>query len=154
MEAGVGGPAKEFERTAVRRKTGMDTAHWKHGDEFAVLDLIAKFEFKTASSLSFLLGTKGDWLQTPGMDRPWFVGGGRVFTVVGWLDIHHPCEGFHRLQLRVGLPDRYVCWESMRDLVPQVITALEMPPDESYHVNLAGLSRGISMEDPQSCIVS
>jgi hypothetical protein len=131
----------------------MDTTRWKHGDSFAVLDLVAAYQFKTVSSLSFQLGTRGDSLQLPGMDGPWVLGGGRVFTVLGRLDIHHPCEGFHRLQLRVGLPDRYVCWESMRDLVPQVIAALELPTDESYHVYLTGLSRQTSMEEPQSGFV-
>jgi hypothetical protein len=132
----------------------MDTARWKDSDEFAVLDLVAQFQFKTASSVSFQLGTKGDTLQLPGMDKPWVLGAGRVFTVIGWLDAHHPCAGFHRLQLRVGLPDRYACWESMRDLVPQVKAALGLPADESYHISLVGLSRQTSTEEPQSGFVS
>jgi hypothetical protein len=131
----------------------MDTARWKDGDAFAVLDLVAAFRFKTASSLSFQLGTRGDTLQLPGMDEPWTLGAGRVFTVIGWLDVHHPCEGLHRLQLRVGLPDRYACWESMRDLTPQVKAALELPADEPYHISLVGLSRQTSMEEPQSGFV-
>jgi hypothetical protein len=48
----------------------MDTARWKDGDRFAVLDLVAEFQFKTASSVSFQLGTKGDTIQLPGMDEP------------------------------------------------------------------------------------
>jgi hypothetical protein len=134
-------------------KALMDTTGWKIGDSFAVLDLVAEFQFKTASSVSFQLGTKGNTLQLPDMDQPWVLGAGRVFTIIGWLDAHHPCEGFHRLQLRVGLPDRYACWESMRDLVPRVKEALGLPPDESYHVNLAGLSQQTSMEEPQSGFV-
>jgi len=70
----------------------MDTARWQERSEFAVLDLVAALEFRTGSSLSFLLGTKSG-------------SAGRVFTIIGWLDVHHPCEGFHRLHLRVGLPD-------------------------------------------------
>ncbi len=132
----------------------MDTTRWKDGDEFAVLDLVAEFQFKTASSLSFQLGTKSDTLQLSGMDEPWVLGAGRVFSVIGWIDAHHPCEGLHRLQLRVGLPDRYVCWESMRDLVPQVKAALGLSPDESYHILLVGLSQQTSTEEPQSGFVS
>ncbi len=67
--------------------------------------------------------------------EPWdfLLESGSVFVVLGWLDAHHPCDGFHLLQLRVGLPDRYVCWESMRDLVPQVkARQLVLPPDEPY----------------------
>jgi hypothetical protein len=132
----------------------MDTNRWKHGDQFAFRDLVAEYQFKTASSVSFQLGTKGDTLQLPGMDVQWMMGLGRVFSVIGWLDAHHPCEGFHRLHLRVGLPERYACWESMRDLVPQVKAALGLPPDESYHVYMAGLSEQTSTEEPQSEFVS
>lgn len=139
----------------------MDTARWKQGDEFAVLDLVAQLQFKSASTLSFQLGTH----VSRGSPRPpemvgddelmdFLLEASSVFVVIGWLDVHHPCDGFHRLQLRVGLPDRYVCWESMRDLVPQVIAALGLSADESYHVHLAGLSQQTSMEWPQSGFVS
>src|SRR5262245_33794513 len=138
----------------------MDAGRWNHGGEFPVLDLVAQFQFKTPSSLSFQLGKSVDrnTPRLPEMDggEPWdfLLESGSVFVVIGYLDAHHPCEGLHRLQLRVGLPDRYVCWESMRDLVPQVKAALGLPPDESYHVSLAGLSRQTSTEEPQSGFVS
>lgn len=132
----------------------MDTIRWNDGDGFAILDLVAEFQFKTTSSLSFLLGRKQDSLQVPDMDEPWVLGSCRVFCVIGWLDIHHPCDGPHRLQLRVGLPERYARWKSMRDLVPQVIAALKLPAAESYHVCLSGLSRQTAMEDPQTGFVS
>jgi hypothetical protein len=133
----------------------MDTARWKHGDEFAVLDLMARFQFKSASSLSFQLGkfVSRDSPRLPEMgDEPWdwLLRGGAVFFAIGWLDVHHPCEPDRRLRLRVGLPDRYVHWESMRDLVPQVIAALGLPANVPYHVSLVGLSRQTSTEDPPS----
>jgi hypothetical protein len=137
----------------------MDTTRWKHGDSFPVLDLIAQFEFKSASSLSFHLGTHAgpgsprlpEMTVDESLER--LLQTSSVFFVIGWLDVHHPCEGPHRLQLRVGLPDRYVGWESMRDLVPQVLAALGLPADESYHVHLSGLSRQTSTEWPQSGFV-
>jgi hypothetical protein len=132
----------------------MDTTRWKHGDEFAVLDLVAQFQFKTDSSLSFQLGTKGDSIQIPGRSEPWVLGGGRVFTVVGWLDVHHPCDGPHRLRLRVGLPDKHVCGKSMRSLVPDVIAALGLPADASYHVTIVRMTQQSSMEWPLSVFVS
>jgi LPXTG-motif cell wall-anchored protein len=137
----------------------MDTARWKHGDEFAALDLRARFAFKTTSSLSFELGTlvNRDSPRLPETgDESWdlLLAAGSMFAILGWLDAHHPCDGHHNLQLRVGLPDRYVSWESMRDLVPQVIAALGLPADEPYHVHLAGLSRQASTEWPQSGFVS
>ena len=55
--SGSRGPAAG--RGVRRRRRQMDTARWKDGDEFAALDLVAKFQFKTASSVSFQLGRKG-----------------------------------------------------------------------------------------------
>jgi hypothetical protein len=137
----------------------METAHWKHGDEFSVLDLIARLQLKSASSLSFDLGKIID-RESPRLpemgDAPWHIllRSGSFFVVIGWLDAHHPCDPFHRLQLRVGLPDRYVCWESMRDLVPQVVAALRLPAEVRYEVQMAGLSRQISTEKPPTAFYS
>lgn len=145
----------------------MDTARWKHGEEFSVLDLVARFEFKTPGSLSFRLGKSVD-RHSPrlpemelgeeridGRDKwDFLLEAGSVFIVIGWLDVHHPCDGSHPLRLRVGLPDRYVSWESIRDLVPQVVAALGLPAGVPYHVDLAGLSQQTSTEGPQSGFVS
>jgi len=120
----------------------------------AAAGLVARFRIRTASSVSFDLGTKGDTLHLPGRRGPRVVGPGRVFDIVGWLDAHHPCEGFHRLLLRIGLPEPYVCWESMRDLVPQVKAALGLPAADSYRVSLVSLSRMTSTEEPQYGAVS
>ena len=132
----------------------MDTSRWKHGDEFPVLDLVAQFEAKTSASLSFQLGKSAD-RNTPRLPEmaegelwDFLVESGSVFLVLGWLDVHHPCDGVHSLRLRVGLPDRYVSWESMRDLVPQVVSALGLPADVPYHVDLAGLSQQTFTEEP------
>jgi hypothetical protein len=137
----------------------MDAGRWKYGDEFPVLDLFAQLRFWSASSFSFelgkLVGPHSPKLPEMG-NEPWefLLEGGPIRVMIGWLDVHHPCEGNHRLQLRVGLPDRYVCWESMRELVPQVKAALGLPADEPYHVLLVGLSQQISTEEPQSGFVS
>jgi hypothetical protein len=125
----------------------MDTDRWHDGAEIAILDLTARFRFKSALSLSFELGMKDALIELP----PDCVGafdGLRGFVVVGWLDVHHPCEGQHRLRLRAGLSDRYVSWESMRDIVQRIIAVLELPADESYHIELAGLSHQTVMWAP------
>jgi hypothetical protein len=135
----------------------MDTARWKHGDEFPILDLVAQFRFRTASSLSFDLGKLfgPEDPRPPEMDEElWEFLHEDVRIIIAWLDAHHPCEGFHRLQLRVGLPERYICWESLRDLAVEAKAALGLPVDEPYYVELAGLSRRVVTEDPQSGFVS
>lgn len=138
----------------------MDTGRWTHGDEFPMLDLVAQFQFGTPGSLSFQLGKVVDRNspRLPEMEvvESWdfLLESGAVFVIIGWLDVHHPCGGIHPLRLRVGLPDRYVSWESMRDLVPQVKAALGLPADEPYRLLLSGLSRQVGTEEPLAGFVS
>lgn len=145
----------------------METARWKDGDKFPVLDLVAQIKFKTPSSLSFELGKSVDRNSPrlpemePGEERingldKWdgLLESGPVFVVLGWIDVHHPCDGFHPLRVRVGLPDRYVSWESMRDLMPQLIAALGLPENVPYHIDLVGLSQQTCTEKPQSTFAS
>ena len=132
----------------------MDTVRWKSGDEFRLLDLVARFRFKTVSSLSFQLGKLVDrTAQLPeiaGTDWEALGGSTSVFQILGWLDAHHPCDGFHHLHLRIGPPNRYVSWGSIRDIVPHVREVLGLPADVSYCVELAGLSRQVRTEEPQT----
>jgi hypothetical protein len=137
----------------------MDTARWNDGDEFPVLDLVARFHFRTPGSVSFRLGktVDRDSPRLPEMGgEPWdlLLRAGPLFVGIGWLDAHHPCDGPHALRLRVGLPERYVSWESMRDLVPAVVAALGLPAGVPYQVFLSGLSRQTCMEEPQVGFVS
>jgi hypothetical protein len=119
----------------------MDTNRWKTGQEFVLLDLVAALEFKSASSLSFRLGTKGDTLQLSDIEEPWVMGPGLVFTVIGWVDAHHPCEGHIKARLRVCLPERYLEWEQMRDLVQRLFEQLGIPADETYEADFIAASR-------------
>jgi hypothetical protein len=124
----------------------MDTNRWQAGQEFVLLDLIASLKFKSASSLSFQLGTKGDTLQLPDMDEPWVMGPGLVFTVMGWVDVHHPCEGHIKTRLRVCLPERYFEWQRMRDFVQRVFEQLGIPADETYEADFVAASKQMGIE--------
>lgn len=129
----------------------MDTSRWSVGDEFTVLGLKAALEFKTAASLSFKLQASSDTDSLPEAANlpPLLLEMGPVQIVLGWLDVHHPCEGAHRLLVRAGLPDRYVSWESMRDLVKGVLTELNLPVDESYRIEMVGVSQQMTLWHPQ-----
>ena len=99
---------------------------YNSGDEIEVLDLIARFAFKSDSSISFLLGRCGDVINLA--DGYSFDTGPRgVFNVIGWLDVHHPCEAHIKAQLRVLLPEEYHKWEQMSQLVKQMFFALGIP---------------------------
>lgn len=89
---------------------------YEHGDRLAVLDLVASFAFKSPGSVSFDLGTEE--------------GGG--FKVVGWVDVHHPCEGHLKARFRVVLPVRYHAPEPMQGFVRTMFSALGIPADETY----------------------
>jgi hypothetical protein len=96
-----------------------------NGPKFAALDLLASFEFKTATSVGFHLGHS----------RP------HGFFVVGLLEVHHPCEGHVKARLTVVLPEEYHPWERMRDLVQQVFTELSIPADETYEAHFVAPGR-------------
>jgi hypothetical protein len=96
-----------------------------NGPKFAVLGLLAGFEFKTATGVGFHLGHS----RPPG------------FFVVGLLEVHHPCEGHVKARLTVVLPEEYRAWERMRDLVQQVFAELSIPADETYEARFVAPGR-------------
>jgi hypothetical protein len=124
----------------------LDTRRWERGQEFVLLDLVAQMEFKSESSLSFYLGTKGDTLLLPGMEEPWVTGPGIVFTVIGWVDVHYPCEGHIRAQLRICLPEKYHEPERRLELVQQLFGRLGIPADETYEAHFIAASRETLIE--------
>ena len=124
----------------------MGANRWQIGQEFVLLDLVAQLEFQSASSLSFHLGTKGDTLHLPDREEPWVMGPGMVFTVIGWVDVHHPCEGHIKTQLRICLPEKYHEPERMRGLVHQLFEQLGIPADETYEALFVAASRQTGIE--------
>ncbi len=60
---------------------------------------------------------------------------GGVFTCVGRLEVHHPCEGHIKAQVMAILGEQYHHWEKMRDLVQQTFAALGIPADETYEAD-------------------
>ncbi len=119
---------------------------YEPGDRFPVLDLIASFRFKSPGSVSFDLGTEGDTLDFPsdGVSIP--VGPRGVFNVIGWVDVHHPCEGHIKARLRVLLPARYHQWEQMKELVGRMFSALGIPADETYEADFVSADRQTGIE--------
>ena len=75
----------------------MDTSGFSNTrDGFPILDFVAQFVAKTDTSVSFHLGRWGntlDFADSPPMQ----LNSPSVFTVFGWIDVHHPCQGHIRL---------------------------------------------------------
>lgn len=116
----------------------MDTSRFVDGDSgFRVLDLSARLAFKSAASVSFDLGRHSDTLVLPGGgfrgdDLVLDVGPRGVFNSIGRVDVHHPCEGHIKTQLRVVLPAEYQRIEQMREFVATIFGALGIPSDETF----------------------
>jgi hypothetical protein len=105
----------------------MDTSRFTVPDDgFTLLDLTAKFAFKTASSISFTIGRAADCHPD---DQPDFQI--RGFQVIGWIDAHHPCDSCIKAQLRICIPPDYHSSERMAALVTAICEALSIPPEEN-----------------------
>jgi hypothetical protein len=100
----------------------METSpFFKPKDEFTLLDLTAVVAFRTHSSIAFSLGR--------------WSGSRHVFTHVGWLDVHHPCEGHIKTLMRVHIPTKYHVFEQMKSIIARVFEVLAIPSDETYQAD-------------------
>jgi hypothetical protein len=76
----------------------MNTSGLTTDNKFTVLDLTARAAFNSASSVSFDIGR----LWSPeGTSQEKPIG----INVLGWIDVHHPCEGHSMTQLRARVID-------------------------------------------------
>jgi hypothetical protein len=100
----------------------MNTTAFLHGGHgFDVLDLSAKLAFKSETSIAFSIG------------RPCVTRSGPVGSVcVGWIDVHHPCDGHIKAQLRVRVPAEYHDFDKKKIVIHTVFEALSIPLDETY----------------------
>jgi hypothetical protein len=97
----------------------MDTTRFAEGDDaFSFLALTANVAFKSPSSISFNLGR---WSHCR-----------FVFTHVGCIDVHHPCDGHIKTQLRIQIPAQYHDLDQMKSIINQTFDALSIPLDETY----------------------
>ena len=104
----------------------MDTSRFTDpADEFPFLDLTARFAFKTSSSVSFHVGRIAD--VYPDNEHDFVVS---AFVVIGWIDVHHPCDSVIKAQIRICIPVEYHQFERMEEMFKAICEALSIPPDE------------------------
>jgi hypothetical protein len=101
---------------------------------FTVLDLTARLSFKTASSLSFFLERQSKSLLPT--------------RQIGWIDLHFPCDGHIKLQIRISLPSDYHSADTFRTIVSAAIAATGVPTNETYEAVLFGAAGVIMIEQP------
>ena len=104
----------------------MDTTRFKNSDdELPLLDLTARFEFKTVSSIAFEIG-RIETIPIPEMDHE-FLG----FKILGWVDVHHPCDSAINVRVRVCIPTEYHTFERMKAITEKLCEILSIPPEEN-----------------------
>ena len=114
--------------------------------EFLFLDLIGHVTHQTNASVCFHLGQRINMLGQRANELTF--GSPCAFTVLGWLDAHFPCIGFHKFFIRCSLPPTYLSYENMRDSVECVKAALALPSNVSYSIHLESSDRRMGTEDP------
>jgi hypothetical protein len=107
-------------------KTMDNSRFCTQNDRFPLLDLTAQFDFKTHSSISFLIGK----------------GTSCYFGVYGRAEIHHPCEGEFegqaKVHIRIYLPTEYLSKEHLDETIRQTLktlyTVLSIPEEDTHQV--------------------
>ncbi|HEX8912516.1 MAG TPA: hypothetical protein VF796_09155 [Humisphaera sp.] len=99
-----------------------------HDDHFPLLDLTALPVFKSASSVSFHLATPSElpFMKAADASIP------SAFDVVGWVDVHHPCDGHIKARLRIALPAKYRVEDRKLEVVQLIFAILHIPFDETF----------------------
>jgi len=120
--------------------------------DYPFLDLVGNISSSTSASVSFDVGRKSDYTENDQGERT-YLGAGRVFHVCGWLDAHYPCQQFHKLKIRSALPDEYLHFEGVHELVACVKRALQLPDHVSWSVAVYSVANSLSMENPQSGLI-
>jgi hypothetical protein len=67
---------------------------------------------------------------------------------VGWIDIHYPCEGHIKLQIRAAVPAEYLKEGSLRDFVNAIRPHLGIPAEATYEALFFEASRKIKITQP------
>ena len=101
----------------------------RRSPEIIILDLTARFDFKTRDSISFLLMRA---------DEP-------RFNQVGWIDVHHPCDHHIKVQIKGSLSQEYIEEDKLETIITSLFDALEIPQDETYEASFACSSGGMSL---------
>jgi hypothetical protein len=115
-----------------------------------VLDLFASVRFKTQSSVCFSLGRRGTWRAptdgAPPSAKPIVLQD--VWKEVGWADVHHPCEGHIKAQVRIVLPPEYrakVEGDVGRYVVLRILSWVGIRADETYEARFHFGEEGVRL---------
>ena len=101
-------------------------------ETFGILDFNAELDFKTESSASFRLVTVEDM---PATEKRIAVKNATI--CFGWLDVHSIANGHVKVQMRIGVHEkyeRYITRGNLEEIVQSVFRAFGIPADETYEI--------------------
>jgi hypothetical protein len=102
---------------------------------FPLLDLQAKVESETHSSVSLIVGRVVDRPSDCPPDSDWFfesLAPGGFFEHVGWIDIHYPCKGHREALIRMSIPNEYHKHDRIEAMVAALFRAFSIPSDTVF----------------------
>ena len=105
----------------------MNTDKFTHDQgTFEALDLRVRFRFKSPSSIGFRLSTKQ-----------------AAYTVIGEMQVHHPCEGHIKARVYIQLPNEYNDYKKLVPILEATFRELEIPLDETYELFFGNSEDGL-----------
>ena len=103
----------------------------KPNPPISILDLLAIPDFQTESSASFKLERHSNSLNP--------------CRQIGWIDVHHPCEGHIKAHIKVFLPEEYQQPDTLENIQQAVFKELAIPDDVTWEVEMVGGASGTCM---------
>jgi len=111
----------------------MNTDRFSHSaGAFEALDLSVRFRFKSPSSIGFKLAPK------------------EAHTIIGELQVHHPCEGHIKARVYIQLPSEYKECKRLVPILEATFRELEIPLDETYELFFSDSENGLLMGETRN----
>jgi hypothetical protein len=74
--------------------------------------------------------------------------GNTIQRGLGWLDIHYPCDGHTRAEIRGMVPEELLKPEALRSLVTETFRWLEISANEAWELRLCSPQKQVGMSNP------
>ena len=125
--------------------------HLSAEDDFPFFDAVANVECQTDSSVVLRISMLGNELELDGQSEPMKFVRNCVYTVIGHLDIHHPChDDIHKLYIRGRMPTRFV--EHCKEFVRIVCALIEIDSETPYKLEIETEDYNLLDEEPKTTI--
>jgi hypothetical protein len=74
--------------------------------------------------------------------------GEKIQRALGWFDIHYPCPGHIRVQIRGMLPDSLLTPKNLLVLVSESFRWLHIPDGETWELSVCSAAKQVGMSNP------